>query len=138
MGREFRFPLTFALDAAGLAQDLSPVKHLRSGIHQTHRSTRRFRQDLSLSSSDRRQTHRDSVNASRSGPQLRARYLLSSFASVKSNASLQRVAKLSKSVDHTVSPLSAGGYKVCPHASAILPLSYPGHVPAVILPCSYR
>ncbi len=146
MGREFKFPFDFAVDAASAATPaplLDPSTSVLDYIKHTSCHVDFSRQVVALVVEDRRQAHRDRVNEGRSAPVFALNDLVLIRVQVQSNAELNRVAKLSYQVrgPYRIISHSAGSYKVVPmHLPDSTPLSYPGHmlspVPPGILPCS--
>jgi hypothetical protein len=135
MGREFKFPFDLALDATQPtpAQALYPTQAPPfSNTSNTPPSTWTLRQVVALVIEDRRQAHRDRVNAGRSAPSFAPNDLVLVRVQVQSNAELNRFAKLSYQVRGPFRVVShaARSYKVVPlHQPDSHPLSYPGHMP---------
>ena len=145
MGREFKFPFDLAVDAqshAPVGPSSDPSLSVLEYIKSTSQHVDFARRVVALVVEDRRQAHRDRVNAGRSAPSFAPGDLVLVRVQVQSNADQNRVAKLSYQVrgPFRIISHSAGSYKVVPlHQPDSNPLSYPGHllspVPAGILPC---
>jgi hypothetical protein len=144
MGREFRFPFDLATDpAATNPLPLSdPSASVLRYITQTSAHVDFAQKVVALVIADRREAHRDRVNAGRTGPNFAIGDLVLVRVQVQSNAELNRVAKLSYQVRGPFKILShtAGSYQIVPlHKPDATPLSYPGSmlspVPPGILPC---
>ena len=144
MGREFKFPFDLDVDGPAPAGPLSDLStSVLEYIKHTGQHIGFACQGIALIVEDRRQAHRDRVNAGRSAPSFAIGDLVLIRVQVQSNAELNCVAKLSYQVcgPFGIISHSAGSYQVVPlHLPDSNPLSYPGHmfspVHAGILPCT--